>query len=156
MKFATRTTDKRPESGDGKRLRARFGATPREAAFTLAEVLAAMLFLAIVIPAVIEAMHVAARAGEVSARKNSAARIADRVLNESLVMTNWNGGMQSGTATENGRQFEWTLSSQAWPVDSAMQEVTADVTFSAQGRNYDVKLSTLATLPGQTTMNLTQ
>ena len=44
-------------------------------AFTLAEVLAAMLFLAIVIPAAVEALHVASLAGEVAARKGAAARI---------------------------------------------------------------------------------
>lgn len=128
----------------------------QRAGFTLAEVLAAMLFLAIVIPAVIEAMHVATLAGEVGARKGAAARIADRILNESIVTTNWINGLQRGTATENGLDFSWTLSNQTWPVDSAMQVVTADVTFTAQGRAYDVKLSTLAALPGQTTMNLTQ
>jgi Tfp pilus assembly protein PilV len=69
-------------------------------AFTLAEVLAAMLFLAIVIPAAVEALHVASLAGEVAARKGAAARVADRILNESLVTTNWNNGTQSGTVTE--------------------------------------------------------
>src|ERR1700690_495646 len=58
----------------------------RESAFTLAEVLAALLFLAIVIPAVVETLHVASLAGEVAARKGAAARVADRVLNESLGM----------------------------------------------------------------------
>ena len=71
------------------------------AAFTLAEVLAAMLFLALVIPAAVEALHVAGLAGEVAARKSAAARVADRVLNESLVLTNWTGGTHSGTIDEN-------------------------------------------------------
>lgn len=115
-----------------------------------------MLFLAIVIPAAVEAMHIASLAGEVGARKGAAARIADRVLNESLVTTNWNNGMQSGTAVENGREFKWTLNSQSWSVDSAMQMVTVEVTFTAQAKEYSVKLSTLAALPGQTTMNLTK
>ena len=132
-------------------------AAPRRCrAFTLAEVLAAMLFLAIVIPAAIEAMHIASLAGEVGARKGSAARIADRVLNESLVMTNWNTGKQSGTVTEGGRELNWTLSSQAWSQDSAMQMVTAEVKFTAQGKDYSVKLETLATQQGVTTMNLTK
>lgn len=134
----------------------RCAARRRCRAFTLAEVLAAMLFLAIVIPAVIEAMHIASLAGEVGARKGAAARIADRVLNESLVLTNWSNGLQRGTATEGGREFNWTLSSQGWPMDSAVQVVTAEVAFTAQGKAYSVKLSTLATLPGQTTMNLTK
>ena len=120
-------------------------------AFTLAEVLAAMLLLAIVIPAAVEALHIASLAGEVAVRKGVAARIADRILNEYVVMTNWNNGVQSGTAREGVLDFHWTLTSQAWPPD-AMQLLTAEVTYQAQGRDYSVKLSTLAnelTQPGQ-------
>ena len=126
------------------------------AAFTLAEVLAAMLFLAIVIPAAVEAMHLASLAGEVAARKGAALRVADRILNGGLVLTNWNNGVQSGMAGEGALQFRWTLASQSWPPDSAMQVVTAEVKFSAQGKDYLVKLNTLASLPGVTTLNLTQ
>ena len=146
MKFATARNSR---TGGARRL-------AYQAGFTLAEVLAAMLFLAIVIPAAIEAMHIASLAGEVGARKGSAARIADRVLNESLVMTNWVNGAQNGTATEGGRDFNWTLSSQSWPVDSAMQLVTVEVKFTAQGKDYSVKLNTLASQSGQSALNLTQ
>ncbi len=113
------------------------------AAFTLAEVLAALLFLAIVIPTAVEALHVATLSGEVAVRKGAAARVADRILNESIVMTNWNNGTQSGTATEGAVDFRWTLTSQTWPQDS-MQLLTAEVKYSAQGKDYSVKLSTLA------------
>ena len=115
----------------------------KHAAFTLAEVLAALLFLAIVIPTAVEALHVASLAGEVAARKSEAARVADRVLSESLVTTNWTGGMQSGTVTEGVMDFRWKLTSQNWPQDS-MQLLTAEVTYSAQGKDYSVQLSTLA------------
>jgi Tfp pilus assembly protein PilV len=115
----------------------------KRAAFTLAEVLAALLFLAIVIPTAVEALHVASLAGEVAARKSEAARVADRVLSESLVTTNWAGGMQSGTVTEGILDFRWKLTSQNWPQDS-MELLTAEVTYSAQGKDYSVKLSTLA------------
>jgi len=126
------------------------------AAFTLAEVLAAMLFLAIVIPAAVEAMHLASLAGEVAARKGAAVRVADRILNESLVTTNWGNGTQSGTTSEGAQELRWTLTSQSWPEDSAMQVVTAEVKFSAQGKDYAVKLDTLTSLPGATNLNMTQ
>jgi type II secretory pathway pseudopilin PulG len=122
----------------------------RTGAFTLAEVLAALLFLAIVIPAAVEALHVASLAGEVAARKGAAARVADRILNESIIMTNWNQGMQNGTTAEGRQEFRWTLASQTWPQDS-MKLLTAEVTFSAQGKDYSVKLSTLANLQTLTT-----
>ena len=130
-------------------------------AFTLAEVLAAMMFLAIVIPVAVEALHVSSLAGEVAARKGAAARIADRVLNESLVTTNWTGGSQNGTVAEGAIDYQWTLSSQNWPQGPAqtltpqsgppvpMQMLSVKVDFPAQGRDYSVTLNTLATLPNQ-------
>jgi Tfp pilus assembly protein PilV len=121
----------------------------RRRAFTLAEVLAALLFLAIVIPTAVEALHVASLAGEVAARKGAAARVADRILNESLVTTNWSSGLQSGTVTEGILDFRWKLTSQNWSGDvsqsaQSMRLLTAEVTYSAQGKDYSVKLSTLA------------
>ena len=125
-----------------------------QSGFTLAEVLAALLFLAIVIPTAVEALHVASLAGEVAARKAAAARVPDRILNESLVTTNWNSGMQSGTVTEGILDFRWKLTSQSWsgdssPLTQSMQMLTAEVTYSAQGKDYSVQLSTLANLPTQ-------
>ena len=113
------------------------------AAFTLAEVLAALLFLAIVIPVAVEAMHIASLAGEVAARKGAAARIADRLLNESIVTTNWNRGTQTGTAAEGALEFRWKLTAENWPPD-AMQLLTAEVTFAAKGHDYTVRSATLA------------
>jgi len=135
--------------------------TPHAAGFTLAEVLAALLFLAIVIPTAVEALHVASLAGEVAARKSEAARVADRVLGESVVTTNWSGGVQSGKVTEGILDFQWKLTSQNWPQDS-MELLTAEVTYSAQGRDYSVRMSTLAntltqaqpTGSGQNTMTM--
>lgn len=119
-----------------------------QSAFTLAETLAALVFMAIIIPAAVEALHVASGAGEIAVRKGEAAWVADRVLNQSLVMTNWNTGPQSGDADEGSDQFRWTLKSQNWPPDN-MELLTATVTFSTQGRDYSVELSSLASLQTQ-------
>jgi hypothetical protein len=157
MKLATRKSDKwrgtRDEETRGTR-----GISPRHAsrvtrqvsAFTLAEVMAAMLFLAVVIPVAVEVLHVSSLAGEVAVRKGAAARVADRILSESLVTTNWGNGAQSGTVSEGTQDFKWKLSSQSWTQDT-MQLLTAEVTFSAQGKDYTVKLSTLANVQNQAT-----
>lgn len=157
MKLATQNSDPWRVTSGMKKRAARAGvschisrATFHVAAFTLAEVLAAMLFLAIVIPVAVEALHVSSLAGEVAARKGAAARIADRVLNESLVTTNWNGSTQSGVISEGALDFNWTLTPQNWPQDS-MQMLTAKVDFLAQGKDYSVTLSTLANSPSQLT-----
>ena len=130
--------------------------TRHAAAFTLAEVLAALLFLAIVIPAAIEAIHIASRAGLVAARKGGAARVAEKVLNESLVTGIWSSP-QRGTASEGALDYEWSRSSQSWPTDAAMQLVTVEVKYSVQGNEYSVKLNTLARQPsGAPGINLSQ
>lgn len=116
----------------------------RNRAFTLAELLASLLFLAIVIPAAIYALRVASLAGSVSARKGAAARIADRLLSESMVMTNWSGS-RGGTVSEEGSDFRWNITRANWtgaPVQD-IQQLTAEVTFSAQGHDYSVRLTTL-------------
>jgi hypothetical protein len=93
---------------------------------------------------------VASGAGEIAVRRGEAARVADRILNESLVTTNWTTGQQSGNTGEGTDQFHWTLTSQNWPAD-AMELLTAEVTFSTQGRDYSVKMWTLANRQTQTT-----
>lgn len=125
----------------------KFGArTNRQLAFTLAEVLAALLFMAIVVPVAMQGLHIASLAGSVAQRKSEATRIAQRVLNESLVMTNWNQSIQSGTTVEGQREFRWTLRTDPWtqdPSQSVLRQLSVDVSFTAQNRDYSVKLSTL-------------
>lgn len=111
-------------------------------AFTLAEVLAAMAFLAILIPVVVECLNIASRASEVSERKSQAARIAANMLNESVVTTNWSQSSQSGTVEDGTRQYEWTIQNAPWNQDP-MRLLTVDVKYSVQGKDYSVQLSTL-------------
>jgi len=116
------------------------------AGFTLAEVLAALLFMAIVIPAAIEGMHIASLAGTVAQRKGEAARVAQRLLAENLVTTNSSQSVQSGTLTEGQRQFNYTMRSDPWSRDSSqtvIRQLSVEVKFTAQNRDYSVRMSTL-------------
>lgn len=112
------------------------------AAFTLAEVLAALAFLAILIPVVVQCLNIASRAGEVAERKAQAARVAANILNESIVTTNWAQSSQNGTVEEGTQQYKWTLESDPWNQDP-MRMLTVDVKYSVQGKDYSVQLSTL-------------
>jgi len=109
-------------------------------------VLAALLFMAIVIPAAVEGLHIASLAGAVAERKGEAARVAQRLLAESLVTTNWDQSVQTGTLREGTRQFRWTLHSDPWnqdPNQNVIRQLSAEVTFTAQNRDYAVRLTTL-------------
>src|ERR1019366_3568699 len=135
MRFQAQTNKSRPPER-----------TRRMAAFTLAEVLAALVFMAIVIPVALEAMHIASRAGTVAARKGEAARVAQRLLTETLVTTNSNQSVQSGTLTEGQRQFAWTMHSDPWnqdPNQNVIRQLSVEVKFTAQNQDYSVRMSTL-------------
>ena len=117
----------------------------RARAFTLAEVLAALMFMAIVIPVAMQGLRIASLAGEVAQRKIVAARIGNKILNELKVTGQLQNTSQSGVVKEGGLQYNWSVRSQMWNEDTTthMTQVTLTVTYTAQGKNYDVHLSTL-------------
>jgi len=138
MKFAREIISRRHGVGLKKRHRA--------AAFTLAEVLASLVFMAILIPVALEALSIATRAGEVAARKGEASLVAERVLNENVATTNWSGSVQNGSVRQGVREFNWSLHNEPWTADtaqSAMRQLSVEVKYSVQGREYSVRMSTL-------------
>lgn len=112
------------------------------AGFTLAEVLAALLFMAILVPVTMQSVSVASRAGMLGQRKATAMRVAERVLEEVLVTDLVSQGASNGVATEGDVSFPWTMKADPWSMD-AMTQVTIVVTFDVQGHTYDVGVSTL-------------
>jgi prepilin-type N-terminal cleavage/methylation domain-containing protein len=114
----------------------------RQAGFTLAEVLAAMLLMAIVIPVAVSGLRIASLAGEVGSRKAVACRVADRVLNEALITGQLVKSSQSGTVREGVIDYNWRISVEPSGLET-LSIATAEVTFQAQGRDYEVNVSTL-------------
>jgi hypothetical protein len=114
--------------------------------FTLAEVLAALVFIAIVIPVVAQGLSIASRTGGVAARRYQAALVAERVLNESLVTTNWGAAEMKGITRQGYTDYRWTLRSEPWLVDPyvySLHLISVAVTYEVQGREHTVLLSTL-------------
>jgi len=116
-----------------------------EGAFTLAEVLAALLFMAVLIPVTMQGVSVASRAGILGQRKATAMRIAERVLDESVVLGTIGTAQPYGAIVEGNVSYPWTLRSDPWTEDttSTMNVLTVRVEFSVQGNTYDVAVSTL-------------
>jgi type II secretory pathway pseudopilin PulG len=116
--------------------------------FTFVEILAAMLFMAIIIPAVIRGMTIANRAGIAAERKRLAAEMADRKLTEIVLDESWREGDQEGTfedTNETGEEFtlyRWTMETNAWDIDT-MRLITVNVYYKVQDQEYPVTLSTL-------------
>src|SRR5262249_12358961 len=127
--------------------------------------------MAIVIPMAVQALRIASLAGEVAQRKAEAARVAERMLNESVATTNWNVASQVGNVTEGTRQYRWTLHNEVWNQPNTnllsgsassghlaggqpqvnqfaanqvtMNLLTVEVTYAVQDQDYSVRLSTL-------------
>lgn len=112
------------------------------AGFTLAETLAALLFMAIVIPVAIEGLRVASLAGQMGIRKSIAARVADNVLNELVATGQFTRPGQRGTVTEGAYEFTWENRIDTWTLGT-LRLLTVEVTFSVQGEDHTVRLSTL-------------
>lgn len=110
--------------------------------FTFIETLAAMLFMAIVLPVAIQGLMIANRAGVVAQRKRVAAQLADRRLTEVVMDESWRYGEQEGDFGEDWPEYRWLLQDEAWEEDT-MRVITVEVLFPVQDREYVVSLSTL-------------
>ncbi|MEO7414836.1 MAG: prepilin-type N-terminal cleavage/methylation domain-containing protein [Opitutaceae bacterium] len=113
--------------------------------FTLAEVLAALLLMAILVPVTMQGVTVASRAGILGQRKTTAIRIAERILDEQIVSGQLATATPYGNVVEGNVTYPWTLKSDAWPEDQniALTVVTVRVEFNVQGSTFEVAASTL-------------
>ena len=111
-------------------------------AFTLAEVLAALLLMAIIVPVAMQGVQIASRAGTLGQRKAAAMRVAERVLNELIATDGLTQSTGSGTVAEGDQSYAWTMQTETWPED-AMNLVTVRVVFNVQGNDYNVSLSSI-------------
>ncbi len=111
-------------------------------AFTLVEVLAALVLIAIVVPVTMQGVSVANRAGLMGQRRAAALRIAERVLHETVITAELMSASSSGATAEGGQTYAWTLTSAPWPTD-AMTQLTVTVAFVVQGEAFEATASTL-------------
>lgn len=130
--------------------------------FTLVEILVALALMAAVVPVISEGLKLASLAGELSQRKAYAMRIAERVLNETVITGQWNQVGQGRDEQSGAITYRWTLRNEPWsavknPVTlstpnginttvinpNTLHLLTVDVSFLAQGHSYAVHLSTV-------------
>lgn len=114
--------------------------------FTLVEVLASLLLMAIIIPVAMEGLSVASRVGVLGQRKAAAMRVGERVLNELIVEQQTQQNSASGTAYDRDTAYPWTMRVENWTAD-AMQQMTVAVSFTVQGSTYEVAVTTLLPVP---------
>jgi type II secretion system protein I len=124
------------------------GASRARAAFTLVEVLAAMAFMAILVPVIVAAMHTSTRASESADRSAIALQLGENQLNELLLNDDWSTGQSSGDFGGDYPGYRWQISNSSWSEDSNMTELDMLVFFQVQGQERQLMLSTLVLQPG--------
>ena len=114
----------------------------REAGFTFAEVLAAMIFMAILLPVVMQGLVLANRASVTAERKRIAAHLANSMLTELIATDQWQYAGNRGNFAPDHELYEWELTQSSWDQDD-MQQLTIVVTYPVQGQTRRVQLTTL-------------
>ena len=125
------------------------------AAFTFVEILAAMIFLAILLPAIFEGLTIANRASVVAEREDVAACLTQNKLAELTLDNAWSSADPSGDFGADWPGYHWVSTQSPWDVDS-MIVLTVQTSFPVQGSERSITLSTLvssttATLSGSST-----
>ncbi len=105
--------------------------------------------MAIIIPVAMEGMTTASRVGIMGQRKAAAMRVAERLLNETVIENQTAQATSGGNIVDGDTSYAWTMRSEGWSAD-AMTQLTVTVTFTVQGSSYDVSATTLLAPPAST------
>ena len=109
--------------------------------FTLIEVLATMVLLALVLPAVMRGATVALSAAASAKHRTEAATFAEAKLNELIATTRWNAS-QTGDFSPQHPEYHWSVQSASR--DYGVYDVAVTVTWNESGAERKFVLATLA------------
>ena len=115
---------------------------PARGGFTLPEVLATLLLVAIVVPSIMQGISLATAAAGTARQRSEATALAESKINELVATGQWQSGGLSGDFGEQFPDYSWQAEVRNWTEPSARQ-LQVHVTWFARGRDYDVMLATL-------------
>jgi general secretion pathway protein I len=115
--------------------------------FTLIEVLATLLLMAIVLPIVMRGITMATQAADASRHRTEAAGLAQSEMAQILASQSWQNGNQSGDFGTDWPQYTWDSSVTPWAGDTSgagLQQIDVSVYWSINSKKNSVTLSSLA------------
>ena len=117
-------------------------AAPRPGGFTLMEVLATIVLIAIVLPVVMQGIALAASLANTAKYKAEAAVLVRSKLNELLATREWQSGNLSGDFAPDHPEFRWSVELAAWQT-TTLQQLDLHVFWNSRGWEQSVTVSTL-------------
>jgi len=118
----------------------------RQRGFTLIEVLAALLLMAIVLPSVMKGISVATQAASSARHRTEAAGLAQAQLAEIVASQQWQNGNLSGDFGAQWPGYSWKATVAAWPLDNTdlnIDELDLEVSWIDRNQPNSVTMSTL-------------
>lgn len=114
--------------------------------FTLLEILATFVLVAIILPVAMEGISLSTRMASNSKRKIEAGALAEKKLTEILITREWVNGDQSGDFGEGYSDYEWRFEVLDWEGEELLRQIDFYVEWVAGERKQSIVLTTLAYL----------
>lgn len=111
-------------------------------AFTLVEVLAALVLLAIILPVAMRGISLATRTAGAARSRTLAASLAETTLHEIVLSGEWREGDLSGDYGQEQPAYSWTSEVDTWE-ESNLRRLDVRVEWTSGERTRSVTLSTL-------------
>lgn len=130
---------------------------PPRAGFTLVEVLATLMLLAIVLPVVMKGITLASAVGSAARRRTDAGALAESKLNELLATGYWQNSVLSGDCGPDWPDYTWDAQLIPWgqgqgvSASNITQELDVNVHWNARDGRQTLTLSTLVYQSANTT-----
>ena len=121
----------------------------------MADVLATLLLLTIVLPSIMRGISLATSAAATARQRSEATLLAQAKLAELVSTEQWQSAGTAGQFGDQWPEYQWALDVQNWSTDGNVRQVQLQVTWTARGEQHAVTLSTLV-YPGPDTTGTTE
>lgn len=116
------------------------------AGFTLVEILAAMVFMGVLIPAIISALLLSNRAAVIAERATIASQLAENKIDELMIDNAWQSAGKNGDFGADYPGYRWESTQTNWQTGTltgSMTELSLDVFYTVQGQERKAHFTTL-------------
>ena len=113
------------------------------AGFTLVELLATFVLIAIIIPVAMRGISLSTRIASHSKKQIEAISLAETKLTEFLITEDWQNGDQSGDFGKDWPEYRWNLVIEDWEEEETTQQLVLSVEWSESGLGRSVTLTTI-------------
>ena len=113
------------------------------AGFTLVELLATFVLIAIIIPVAMRGISLSTRIASHSKKQIEAISLAETKLTEFLITEDWLDGDQSGDFGEDWPEYRWNLVIEDWEEEETTKQLALSVEWSESGLGRSITLTTI-------------